>query len=376
MSKQFNRLSRILAKSFKLDEERLHTSFRLARLDDIPSVSDLRIKVFGDSIKAYDREYLQWRYFGREGYPSTLWVFDYNDQVIAALGTEPVEVWIEDHIEPALKNMDAIVEPKFDGRGLGAWMTLAIQEKNVFVLVAGGNENSTSMLDKLFTALPARNNYKIIFNAGNFLEQKFHNSNFIRLITPVVNLMAYLFYSLLWLTRSVPGHLSLRYFKGVDQLIDHIENPIGCIGDIKVVRTQSYLKWRYADNPGTDYYTVALFDQDKLVAYVLYKYEDGWGQGATRMGQIIDWYVKLPGHARDILTFLFIASVKDLKQKGSDEVMMVLTDDLSHQSAKAAGFSFRYVESTFFVYHSQSEENSSIYSAKAWYHSLGDTDTV
>ncbi len=351
MSSQFQRLTKILARSFKLDENTLLENFCLASVEDIPTVSALRRKVFGDIIKLDDESYLAWRYFGRSEFPSTLWLFKYNHQIIAALGTEPVEIWYQGKIEPALRNMDAIVEPKYDSRGLGAWMTLAIQNQHDCVLVNGGNENSTSMLKKLFTALPAQKNYKIIFNARKFLNQKLPGSHFTGMLTPVFNFAAILYLRFLWASKSVPKDLTLSYFDDIGQLLDYVVDPVGCIAEIKVVRTKAYLKWRYADNPSQHYYAVGLFNQKKMVAYVIYKFDDDWGHGNTRMGQIVDWYVNQTGNNLRILASLFIMAIKDMRIRGSDEVMIVLNDDLSRRVATATGFIFRYVESTFFVYY-------------------------
>ncbi len=172
MSNQFIRLTKVLARSFKLDEEQILSSFRLASLDEISNVSSLRRQIFGAEINEDDEIYLKWRYFDREGYPATLWVFEYEKQIIAALGTEPVQLWKNGEYQAALRNMDAIVEPRFNSRGLGAWMTLALQNQNNCVLVTGGNENSTSMLNKLFTNLAVKNNFKIILHSYHFLHNK------------------------------------------------------------------------------------------------------------------------------------------------------------------------------------------------------------
>lgn len=376
MSSQFQRLTRVLAKSLKLDEDSLYANFRLATPDDIQTLSELRRRIFGDLISDADVDYLHWRYFGRKHYPSTLWVYEYGGKVIAALGTEPVNVWYHDRMQPALRNMDAIIEPKYDGRGLGAWMTLAMQARNDCVLVTGGNENSTSMLNKLFTALPVRKNYKVILNAKDYLRHKIKFPVIRGLLTPLVNLALMLYLNLIWLTRSKPHKLYLTYFDDVQALIKQVDEPVGCIGEIKVVRTPEYLQWRYVDNPSNDYHALGLFDDDGLQAYVIYKYEDVSQQGSTRIGQIIDWYVRQSGDDVSVLGFLFIKAIKKLKEMGSEEVMMVLNDDVSEQAASYAGFVYRYVDTKFFVYHAQAHIDSRVFCADAWYHCLGDTDTV
>lgn len=119
-----------------------------------------------------------------------------------------------------------------------------------------------------------------------------------------------------------------------------------------------------------------MLDEGKLLAYVIYNIEPAEDSGSMRVGKIIDWNINLKANAKQILASLFIAVIKDLKKKGADEVFMVLNDTTSYQAAAAAGFVFRNVESSFFVYHNKLPESSSIFSADAWYHSLGDSDTI
>ena len=45
-----------------------------------------------------------------------------------------------------------------DGKGIGAWINLAIQEKNSLVIALGGNDNSRSMLKKIFQPMRNRTN--------------------------------------------------------------------------------------------------------------------------------------------------------------------------------------------------------------------------
>ena len=92
MSKQFKRLSTVFAKSLGLSTEQLEASFRLATIEEVQTVSSMRRRVFGCSIKDDDERYLEWRYYSHPGFSSTLWVFEYRGEVIGAMGTEPVEL--------------------------------------------------------------------------------------------------------------------------------------------------------------------------------------------------------------------------------------------------------------------------------------------
>ncbi|MDB4582904.1 hypothetical protein N9164_07115 [Draconibacterium sp.] len=376
MLSQFDRLTKILAKSLDLDGDNLVASFRLADIDDIPKITALRCRVFSRLVKEDDERYLRWRYFDRPGFSSTMWVFDFSHQIIAALGTEPVELSHDGDIEPALRNMDISVDPKYDGRGLGAWMALAMQNQNNCILVTGGNKNSFSMLNKLFTALPVRKTFKIILHSRFYLGQKFHNPFISGLISPLFDFAFKSYLKIKWLSKDLPENLSLVVFSGVGELLDLIVDPVGCLAEVKVVRSKAYLKWRYVDKPGCQFRAIGVLDEGKLLAYAIYIIENGKDPGAIREGKIVDWYINSKANATQVLASLFIAATKDMKKRGTDEILLVLNDNISEQAAVSAGFIFRDLQSDFFVYHCKLTDSSHIFSPDAWYQSFGDSDSL
>jgi len=376
MLSQFDRLTKILARSLELDNDKLVASFRLAGVNDIPEISALRCRVFSSLVKEDDERYLRWRYFHRPGFSSTIWVFELSHQIIAALGTEPVELWHDGDIEPALRNMDAIVDPEYNRRGLGAWMTLALQNQNNCVLVTGGNENSTSMLNKLFTALPVRKSFKIILHSKFYLGQKFHYPFVRRLISPFFDFAFKSYLNIKWVSKALPKNLLLVLFNDIGELPELIVDPVGCLAEVKVVRSKAYLKWRYVDKPGSQFWAVGALDEGKLLAYVIYNIENGRGLESMCEGKIVDWYINSKTNATQILASLFIAATKDMKKRGADEVLLVLNDNISEQAAISAGFVFRNLQSDFFVYHSKLSDSSHIFSPDAWYQSFGDSDSI
>lgn len=376
MSSQFKRLTKVLARSFELDEEKILSCFRLATLDDILKVSSLRRQVFGDEITDEDEKYLKWRYLERDGYSSTLWVFEYNKQIIAALGTEPVQLWRNGEIRSALRNMDAIVEPDYNSRGLGAWMTLAIQSQNDCVLVTGGNENSTSMLNKLFTSLVVKKHFKVILHSYHYLHNKLSNDLLVRLISPIVDMSLLLFLKIKWLYITRPGTWNIEFISDINRLLPYIDDQPGLLGKVKVLRSAEYLKWRYADNCCARFHAVAIFDNNVLLGYLIYTCDKAKGADALTEGYIMDWNVFSTPEIHRVLSLLFKISIREIKNRGADEVNLDLNDSDSSHAAKASGFIFRYADPKFFVFSNDLAENDLIFSPDAWYHSLGDSDTI
>ncbi len=376
MSNQFIRLTKVLARSFKLDEEQILSSFRLANLDEISKVSSLRRQIFGAEIKDDDEIYLKWRYFDREDYPSTLWVFEYNKQIIAALGTEPVQLWKNGECQAALRNMDAIVEPGFNSRGLGAWMTLALQNQNNYVLVTGGNENSTSMLNKLFTPLSVKKHFKVILHSYHSLHNKISNDYIVRAISPLIDVILLGFLKIKWLLAIHPASWKIEHYNDIHLLLTHIKGRTGLLAKVKVVRSVDYLKWRYATNPCKHFYATALFDDNVLQGYVIYTYAKAEDSKAVSNAFVMDWDVFSKSEKARTLTSLFKAAIKELKNRGMDEINIVLNDGDSCRAAKSSGFIFRHTDPNFFVFGKNLSKDDLMFSTDAWYHSLGDSDTI
>ena len=159
-------------------------------------------------------------------------------------------------------------------------------------------------------------------------------------------------------------------------MLKHIVEPVGWLAEVNVVRSKSYLKWRYAENPTTRYLAVGAFNEDKLLAFVIYNIENRRSPASYSIGQIVDWNIYQTSNAMRILTYLLIAAIKKIEKTDAVEVSLVLNDNNSYRAASAAGFIFRNVVSSLFVYHKKLPENSRIFSPDAWYQSLGDSDTV
>lgn len=376
MSVQFKRLSKVLARSFSLDEESLQSCFRVADVGEISKITALRRDVFGNEIKDNDEIYLKWRYFSEDGQVSNLWVFDYENRIIAALGTEPVKLYHEGAITEALRNMDAIVDPEYNSRGLGAWMTLAMQTANDCVLVTGGNENSASMLDKLFTRLSVRKIYKIILHSRNFLSIKIDSAILVNLLTPLVDLLLAAFLNYKFLRIRQPENWRIEHYDKIEPLLAHIKNRTGVLGRVKVLRSESHLKWRYSINPVSKFNVVTLFEDQNCLGYVIYHCPETAAANETVEAFFMDWEVFEQSTRSQVLSLLFKAAIKALKQRGVDEINVELNDKDTVFSAEETGFILRHEDPNFFVFHKSLAADSPFYSADAWYHSLGDSDNI
>lgn len=370
MSSQFTRLSAVLAKSLSLSIDQLTQSFRPALATEISLISNMRRQIFGRSIKDSDEEYLAWRYFRSTDSPSTLWVFEYQGAIIAVIGTEPVELVNCGKHEAAIRNMDAMVDPLFNNRGLGAWMSLMLQERHTCILVCGANNNSRSMLRKIFHGMPARQNRKLILASEGYFQK--------RVIPPIAGVMSLITNALLacrhhfkWEKISAPKNVEILTINSIEELCDLMPNGAGYLGDIKVHRSRNYLDWRYRDNPQADVMITGAFKQKKLLGYAVYHLNT---ETQFKVGRIVEWDIFSENDRTRILSSIYLQVIMRLKNAGAKEILITLNDKTSIDSAKNTGFILRESDSEIFVYYKGAKSDDPIYSPERWYQSISDAD--
>ncbi len=373
MPSQLERLSRVLAQSFNLETRVLEQSFRLASEEDILAVRNMRRRVYDAQINANDEDYLKWRYFRHPGLPSTLWVFEYQGAVIGAMGTEPVELINGDKCEPAIRSMDAIVDPEFDNRGLGAWMTLVLQARYDCILVCGGNEKSRSMLRKLFHPLPMRQGYKLMLASNSYLKSK-TAAPVAALISPAVNLLLAGHHRMKWLRLSTAGNVAFRTLDSIDDLIELLPATPGFLGAVKVYRSREYLAWRYRDNPLGTFRVKAAFSGERLLAYAIYNVDGGSAKGPVGIGRIADWDIFTTEAGKGLLPLLFKQVVVEFSHMKVEQILITLSDEVSAEAAEKTGFILRNPDSELFVYHKSAQSGDPIFSPGSWYQSISDSD--
>jgi hypothetical protein len=374
MSSQLERLSSALAKSFKLSTRELAQSFRLATMQDIAAVSDMRRQVFCADIMDNDEEYLQWRYFSHAGFPSNLWIFDYQGATIGAMGTEPVELINCGKQGAAIRSMDAIVDPEFDGRGLGAWMTLMLQERYDCILVCGGNANSRSMLKRLFHTLPARQGYKLMLASNGYL-RKGSIAPFAGVIAPAINLMLACHHRLKWLQLSPPEDVEFRTIDSIDKLLDILPDAPGSLGTVKVYRSGKYLAWRYRDNPRASFFVKGAFRQEQLIGFAIYNLNIDSTKETLNVGRIVDWDIFTGEATAEVLSGLYLEVIKQSGLSGAEQLLVTLNDKVSAEAAEKVGFILREPDSELFVYCKDAKPDDPIFSPELWYQSISDSDT-
>jgi hypothetical protein len=370
MSSQFQRLSKVLAKSFKLSHEELIQSFRVASATDITAISNMRRQIFGSGIHNDDKEYLKWRYFRSSDLPSTLWVLEYKGAIIAAMGIEPVEIINCGKREPAIRGMDVMVDPEFDNRGLGAWMALVLQERHTCILVCGGNDNSKSMLRKLFHSMPARQYYKLMLRSNGYLKKK-AIAPIAKVIALIINPLLTCHHHLKWRQIAPAADVTVYDIESIDELTRFLPEATGLLGEIKVHRSAEYLSWRYKKNPRANVRIVGAFKKNQLIGYVIY---DLSTIDTIKIGRIVDSDIFSPESIAKNLSALYLHAAKCSQRLGAEQILITLNDNASIEAAKHTGFIVRETDSELFVYYKDAKPDDPIYLPDLWYQSTSDSD--
>lgn len=361
-----------MAKSFGLTDSELLANFKPAREDQLKQVCQLRQQVFGGFDPQEDERYLKWRYLSHPKCDSCLWVFEHNDKVIAAIGCEPVELVCEDKTLDAIRSMDIIVAPEYDGRGLGAWMNLYMQTHHACVLASGATESSFSMLKKMTTSLPVRKNYRLLFKTQHLIANKLGSPLAAVFVAPVLDT---------WLKikrtvcraklNNLENHLTIREIQSVDELIAKLPDHQGVLGEVKVLRNKDYLRWRYGNNPNYQFNIHGLFSNNQLIGYVISRITN---EDQSIQGDILDWDLFEQENQANRLAHLFISAVDNAITLGAEYMLILLNDEITEESIRNIGFGLTKIDSRFFIHCNHPEEWAPIFEAKNWYQSFSDFD--
>lgn len=375
MNSQFQRLSKVLAKTLAVTVSELETCFYLADSSVIPVVSKMRRQIYGDEIKEDDERYLNWRYFQRQGYASTLWVFEYKGDIIGALGTEPVELKVKDRMITAVRSMDIIVDPKYDGRGIGAWMNLLLQDKYQCILVSGGNASSLSMLKKMYVSVPVRQDYKLLIRSESVVADRVPKSVSAVGIR-VANIALAVINQLRSLKLEKIPMSSAQVVQNMALLIESMPDQIGVLGEVKAIRSQRYLRWRYLENPRNSFEAAVLYQDEQMLGWMIFCCSPMGEHRSSLVGNIVDWDAYQIDQADKIVQNLLHNSILRMAEVGVEQVSVRLNDDISAAAARKMGFHLRGVDERFFVYAKDSGLQNSLTVTQDWYHSFSDSDGI
>jgi len=374
-----DRLGPYLAKSLGLSEEAMLGCFRPATRGDFEQVVALRRTLFTRTPRWNDNAYLRWRYdFSDDQSPvvNRFWIFKRGDEVLGGVGLERVSLVVDGEVMTAHKSMDIVVVPAIDGKGLGAWMNLALMERYPVILVVGSNQNSHKMLTRLFCELPGLQVWKLPISVRGTLKRRFR-------LGPLAAPLAFPVDLALKLRRKskpvqCPSGIELQELTAVPADVDSYSKD-STRGSILVDRTAEYLTWRFFENPRRDYRLLGLYEKGALMGYSVYRVYRSEENDQIEAG-ILDWFTteglcSADGEKPKYGLILLRETVEHLVRKGACMIHVSASDEYSRKVLGGLEFRRRPEGSPLFVYCSQPELRNRLLDGESWFLTEGDEDT-
>lgn len=369
-----DRLSRVLARLLGRDAAALHEGFSPATLADVPGLLRLRAQVLGAELSWDDEAYLRWRYFDRAGVgapANLLWVMrDGAGLVQSALGVEPLALHVGTDVVPAARFMDVMVEPRWKGLGVGAWMNLVLQQRHEVSLAVGATSDSYNLIRRVFSPLPDRHSWKMLVRSEDFLRRNTPRlaglPGISRLADAALGVGRYALARGFGLGLDVAPMANLA---GQDAAVAELDRAMAAVGWTFSERTAAYLSWRYLRNPRRRYQLWGAYRKGRLVGLLVVRMVAG-------RGELVDWMwdarLEQPWRAR-IIPALFARAAERLAREGATTVWMRTLGAPGEVAASRLGMRPRKERDTVALV-TRTPGRLAALSGARWFLSLGDSD--
>jgi hypothetical protein len=372
MKMTLERISPYLAKSLGMPDEALAQSFAPATREDLDELVRFRLSLFEGDAPWDDKRYLDWRYnFDGTGTErNCMWVFRKESKIIGCLGIEVVNLHLSGTLIPACKAMDILVDPEFDGRGLGAWMNLYLMSIYPVIIVVGSNENSHSLLMRLFHQISHTRIFKLPVRSCQFLQKGLKSSLLSSVVSVPFDLLLSARRKLQW--GRVEKGISTRELSVIPPYIAQLKS--GRENQVSIQRSSEYLTWRFANNPRREFTVIGVFKGKDLVGITichLFLSESTQQPEAT----ILEWFFMEDGAGINYQTLLFQESISFLMAKGACTINVEAYCNSCHENFRHLGFIVRDMSLPFFVYVRDNELREQLYDEDKWFLTEGDYDT-
>jgi len=364
-----DRISPYLAKTLGIPKESMYQCFLPASFADIDDLLDLRKALFEGKAPWNDRDYISWRYFS-ESNENNIWVFKKGNEILGCIGLEQVNLHINNELGTAHKAMDVLVKPELDGKGLGAWMNLALMEKYPTLFAVGSNEKSHNLVSRLFHPMANRQVWKLPINLNSTFRSKLK-------IGPLSDIVAFPFNIFLSIKQkfhfsSLSHDFSVKSLEKIPADVNSFQ--LRDNNQIYVHRTREYLNWRFVQNPRRKFIILGFYYKESLVGISFsWKYYSKANQQNEAL--IFDWHFTNSDLVRDMQGPLLQETVIYLKKQGVKLIQTFAYGDNSKDLLSKLGFIQFNENLTFFTFTKNSKLQKHLYDDKNWFLTEGDSDT-
>lgn len=334
----------IVARFLGIEPARLAKHFHPASEHHLPQVLDMRQKFVPHTLEE-DEVYLRWRYdfspstSGQALHENHIWVLTKDETVLGFVGVESANLLVDGNTLEVAKVMDLAVKPELDGKGLGVWMNLVLQNMGRPVIALGSNKNSIGIVSKLFHRLPSQKVYKNILNGRHYFTTR---SRYPLLATSVSFVYDASLFCLL-LVKSAASSPKLKLQK-IERFNGSHAASLGKMNHfgIQFRRDCDYLNWRLFDNPRDHVEVTGLWRGEQLVGYfALARRYQSRDKATPVQAFILDWGL-LPGKKYEkILVAALWRCQRDLQRQGVESISAFSYGRCSDRLLRSAGLHHR-----------------------------------
>lgn len=376
-SKRFTRLTKVLARILNATSEQLLEGFQPAAEDEFDEVCAFRKDNLGSIITWDDKTYLRWRYnFGDDNQKANannrLWRLKLNGSILGILGAQDVPLNVNGEYHKAVHSMDLLISKALDGSGLGAWISFALNERSDVMILVGANEQSKSIVRRMFHAMPNRQTWKLILGTEFLFKRYLKLGILAKLMACVVDPLLSAYYRLQYGLRDKSLSIKpiMEFGDDVNALI--LKTAGNCIYRR---RDAAFLNWRFFDNPNCAYQAYGLYGDGKLASYLVYHIH--MTEAGVQKQAIIDDLFFLCDNTSQgdllILKTLIVNVATELRQQGVKLVLISSYGTFMGQQLKSLGFYLREQDLLFSLSCNVPELEAALYDNEAWFLTEADT---
>jgi hypothetical protein len=309
-----------------MSEEVPEATIRIAREDDWPQIVELLLRVFRRwptfQLDVPPLEHLRWKMRSDPIAARHQWVTEIDGQIAATLLRVVKSVRIKGRDFPLRDNVDVVVDPRHQKRGLYIAMSRHAWDSPQYSELPLSFSYSTNPRIRRKNENPG---VRTFANSIQVLEKPYRPRAVVarrrerhggRLPAPLASLRIALRklsnrlqHPPYW--RSAKGPWSITTLERFDDRIDAFFEQASQPFDLVIVRGRDYLNWRYCD-PAAGRFTVrAAEQQGRILGYLVWKITDG--------GAHIADVLALPGRT-DVLRSLIEDALQNLRRAGVEQV--------------------------------------------------------
>lgn len=336
----------IISRLLNISAQELDSHFFPAQEKHIDEIVNMRQRILPEQTSAEDKKYLEWRYnFGpylskEEALnENRMWVFAIDNEVLAVVGVQAINICAANRVIPSLTTMDLIAKAEHEGKGLGVWINLKIQDSGRPILAMGSNKNSVGIVSKLFQRMPHRKVYRNILSSPKYFAKKTNNIFLGNALAKIYKI--YIGIRLRLLSSGLNSNYSIKKLSSFSECHSDFVADLN-MEDVFIQRNTSTLNWRLFDYPRESVDTYGIHLDNQIVAYISIAISNSTKESTAT---ILDW-----GCRKDLLDLKNFSRILSKIQWGLlkaniADVTAYGYDNYSDQLFRRAGIGYRNDES-------------------------------